>query len=80
MLNCNFLKNCLNKGISLICYTDKEASQYKFCNEDDGFRSCYASYDKGEHLKVDALMSKVQFIFKVFYHFRWAGDRAGLLH
>ena len=32
----------------LICYTNAEASEYKFCNEHDGYNTCFASYDKGK--------------------------------
>ena len=36
-------------GEALVCYTDIEANSYKFCDEFDGYQSCYATYDKGNN-------------------------------
>ena len=35
---------------SLICYTDLEAVNFEFCNEDDGYNTCFASYNKSKAL------------------------------
>ena len=36
------------QGDALVCYTDIEANNYKFCDEFDGYQTCYATYDKGK--------------------------------
>ena len=28
-----------------MCYSDNEASEEAFCDEEDGYRACYSSYD-----------------------------------
>ena len=32
----------------LTCYSDLEANQWKFCDEDDGFNTCFATYDRSK--------------------------------
>ena len=34
--------------LTLVCYTDLEANRYQFCDEFDGFQSCYSTYDRCE--------------------------------
>ena len=43
-------------GETLVCYTDIEANNYKFCDEFDGFQSCYATYDKGKNVSKRILI------------------------
>ena len=49
-------------GEGLVCYTDIEANNYKFCDEFDGFQSCYATYDKGKTLsrRIDDIVLNYQ--------------------
>ena len=37
-------------GNCLTCYSDVEANQWKFCDEDDGFNTCFATYDQSKIL------------------------------
>ena len=32
-------------GCALMCYSDNEASEEAFCDEEEGYRACYSSYD-----------------------------------
>ena len=48
---------------SLICYTSLDATDYKFCNEDDGYNTCFASYDqcKSKQILVQIITSSAMF-------------------
>ena len=39
-------KYLLFSASSLTCYTNVEATTTKFCNEADGYNTCFASYNK----------------------------------
>ena len=58
-------KNLKIAGKSLTCYSDIEANQGKFCDENDRFNTCFSTYDRSNltlfFMKLDI----------VFFIFRW---------
>ena len=67
----------LLSATSLICYTSADASEYKFCNEHDGFNTCYASYDKCK----DGASTNQKYRYLTFLiSCRWSNNRSRMLH
>ena len=46
-----------------MCYVDVEAKEYKFCDEFDGWQSCYSTYDKCKKYKIS--IGNLNLIFKM---------------
>merc|ERR1712012_48581 len=53
-----FMQFSFTQILSLLCYTDPEATTYQFCNEHDGYNTCFASYDKYGQIKERGCSTK----------------------